>query len=247
MGHMSNPEQPKRPRSPHCQATQATPRLTSEERQKRREERARARQERESQISNPGRTVAPQRAGRMQRGTTKPATMRKTAGVTSSPLGGDDGKVHVGGFEISVRLLGTLIVVALVVLMVVPSVFQWWQQEREYRNIQLAVVEAQARNDQLKRELAMWDDPQFIASQARTRLGYVRPGETAFIVADPGEEYLEKEKVKAAKREGPPRPWMQIVALSVLAADQAPPITQLGSNGAQSGAQSGSQSGVGSQ
>ena len=127
--------------------------------------------------------------------------------------------VSFGGIEISMRILGLLLLGALLALLLVPSFMQLWSQERELAAIKAKVQQAQADNDAKREQLELWSNPQYIASQARERLGYVKPGETQYSVLDPGKDYQDQAQVAAAREAGPARPWMQVLSLTVEEAD----------------------------
>lgn len=144
-----------------------------------------------------------------------------------------------GGLEISMRFLSIALLAGVLAALLVPNLYDWWRQEQDLRDITARVAAAQERNAQMEEELALWNDPEYIASQARERLGYVKPGETQYTVVDPGKDYQDQAQVAAAADEGPARPWVQVVGILLTEADQAETAA-----GAQSGAQSGaSQSG----
>ena len=117
----------------------------------------------------------------------------------------------------SVRLLGIAVLVAMLGVALVPSMYQWWQQEQDYRDITARVAAAEHRNADMREQLDLWRDPDFIAAQARERLGYVKPGETQYAVVDPGEDQQNSEVAPASA--GPERPWIQVFAASVTEAD----------------------------
>ena len=127
--------------------------------------------------------------------------------------------VSFGGIEISMRILGLLLLGALLALLLVPSFMQLWSQEREVAAIKAKVQQTQADNDAKRQQLELWSNPQYIASQARERLGYVKPGETQYSVLDPGKDYQDQAQVAAAREAGPARPWMQVLSLTVEEAD----------------------------
>ncbi len=81
------------------------------------------------------------------------------------------------------------------------------------------VQQTQADNDAKRQQLQLWSNPQYIASQARERLGYVKPGETQYSVLDPGKDYQDQAQVAAAREAGPARPWIQVLSLTVEEAD----------------------------
>ena len=121
------------------------------------------------------------------------STDRKKRGARRGALAADrhverDGPavLSIGGLDVSTRLVVVLTVAAILAVMLVPSVYQWWQQERELAQIKAQVAEQQEKNAQMQRQLDLWNDPDYISTQARERLGYVRPGETQYTVVDPG-------------------------------------------------------------
>ena len=77
----------------------------------------------------------------------------------------------------------------------------------------------------MQRQLDLWNDPDYISTQARERLGYVRPGETQYTVVDPGAQYQDSALAAAAAPTGPARPWVQQLAILVVKADQPPTST----------------------
>lgn len=150
-----------------------------------------------------------------------------------------EGKSFVlGGLEVSVRLLVASMLGVILAILLIPNVVAWWNQEREYRDIQAKVAAAQERNAEMTRELQRWQDPEYIASQARDRLGYVRRGETQYTVVDPGDDYQDQAQVNAAAEKGPARPWIQLLGIYLEEADQPVDDAQ-SSAGAETAAQSG--------
>ncbi|MDY2669632.1 septum formation initiator family protein [Schaalia hyovaginalis] len=131
-----------------------------------------------------------------------------------------DGRTFVvGGLEISTRLLSVILLAGVLAVLLVPNLYAWWRQEQELRDITARVQAAQERNDEMKQELDLWQNPDYIASQARERLGYVKPGETQFTVVDPGEDYQDEAQIAAAQAQGPTRPWVQVVGILLKEAD----------------------------
>ena len=128
---------------------------------------------------------------------------------------------EIGGQRFSVRWLSFILLLGVVMVLLVPKLYVWMKQEEELRSITIQVQLAQQRNAQMQEKLELWNDPEFIASQARERLGYVKPGETQYTVVDPGEGYQDLAQVAAAPVEGPARPWLQVVAILLEEADHA--------------------------
>lgn len=128
---------------------------------------------------------------------------------------------ELGGQRFSVRWLSFILLLGVVMVLLVPKLYVWMKQEEELRAITIQVQLAQQRNAEMQEKLELWNDPEFIASQARERLGYVKPGETQYTVVDPGEGYQDLAQVAAAPVEGPARPWLQVVAILMEEADHA--------------------------
>ena len=141
--------------------------------------------------------------------------MRSSAAATAQR----PASLSFGGIEISLRILGLLLLGALLALLLVPSFMQLWSQERELSAIKNKVQQTQADNEAKRQQLQLWSNPQYIASQARERLGYVKPGETQYSVLDPGKDYQDQAQVAAAREAGPARPWIQVFSLTVEEAD----------------------------
>jgi len=151
---------------------------------------------------------------------------------TTARSGREGGSVlSIGGLDVSTRLVVVLTVAAILAVMLVPSVYQWWQQENELAQIKAQVAEQQRKNADMQRQLDLWSDPDYISTQARERLGYVRPGETQYTVVDPGPQYQDSAMAAAATPTGPARPWVQHLAILVGKADQPPNATPIPSAG----------------
>jgi cell division protein FtsB len=80
-------------------------------------------------------------------------------------------------------VLGVVCLFAFV--LVFPTFRAYLAQDAQNALLRRQVAAAQAGNDNLAAELARWDDQAYVVAQARERLAYVLPGETAFRVVDP--------------------------------------------------------------
>lgn len=147
--------------------------------------------------------------------------------ASTRPVGEGSSVLSIGGLDVSTRFVVVLTVAAILSVMLVPSLYQWWQQERELAQIKAQVAEQQQKNADMQRQLDLWNDPDYISTQARERLGYVRPGETQYTVVDPGPQYQDSALVAAAASTGPARPWVQQLAILVGKADQPPNTTPI--------------------
>lgn len=96
---------------------------------------------------------------------------------------------------------------------------EYVKQRSEIDALESAQSAQRERVAALEAEKQRLQDPAYIAAEARRRLHFVLPGETAYVVLAPEPGTLEQEKAK-----GPEAPWYSQVWGSVEAADRpAPP------------------------
>lgn len=234
MPRPSRPRSAPRPSAPR-EGEGRTPREIYAERSRKRREAAAAASASSTGSKERGRSkrrgpASPRSAGRrpgaaVERPTSQPAAAggkTKPRGRASGGKRMAPGRVSFGGLDVSVRLLALSMVAVFILMMLVPSVYAWWQQERELADIRAQVAAAEQRNADMRKQLDLWSDPNYISTQARERLGFVRPGETQYTVVDPGPEYQDSAQVNAAPAQGPARPWVQQVAILLGRADQPP-------------------------
>jgi hypothetical protein len=96
--------------------------------------------------------------------------------------------------------LAIVIVLALAVLL--PSVRVYFAQQESLRELRAERDQAALEVEALADDLARWEDPAFVIAQARERLAYVFPGETAYRVVDP--ELVEPTDAEASGAIAPP-------------------------------------------
>ena len=89
--------------------------------------------------------------------------------------------IRLSGFAFTVL---SLIVLTVVVL--APSLRILVDQQRQIAELQAAVDDKNQQVDELEENVARWEDPAYIESQARDRLVYVYPGDVTYLVIDDG-------------------------------------------------------------
>ena len=85
----------------------------------------------------------------------------------------------------TVRALVLFVVSLVAFVLLFPTVKAYLAQKSDNERLVQQVSQAKEQNDNLAAELQRWDDPAYVAAQARERLAFVLPGETAFRVVDP--------------------------------------------------------------
>jgi cell division protein FtsB len=86
---------------------------------------------------------------------------------------------------LSVRALLLGVVLLLAFAMVFPTVRAYLAQREKLDSLTAEVSASEAREKQLEEDLARWSTDAYVMAQARERLSYVMPGETAYRVIDP--------------------------------------------------------------
>ncbi len=85
--------------------------------------------------------------------------------------------LRLSGF--TVLMLG---IVVLAVIVLAPNLRIFFEQRQQIASLEQQVAEKQDSVISLEGELARWDDPAYIESQARERLLFVYPGEYSYLV-----------------------------------------------------------------
>ena len=114
-----------------------------------------------------------------------------------------------------------LVVCALVVSAALP-LREYLSQRGDIATAQAARDAQKARIAALEAQLQQLEDPAFVKAEARKRLHFVLPGETAYVVLAPSAPPVAPTRttVKGATATGPEAPWYSQVWGSVAAADR---------------------------
>ncbi|MDO8152396.1 septum formation initiator family protein [Isoptericola sp. b408] len=156
-----------------------------------------------------------------------------TAGASRRPAGPSRDERRRSRFGLvlpevlTVRLIVLSVVVLLAFVLLLPTVRGAVQQQAEIDRLRAELTANQAERDQLENELARWDDRTYVIQQARSRLNYVLPGDTAWRVVDAEEIEQDDEPVTGADPTPDVgagttgAPWYQAMWESVQAADRA--------------------------
>jgi len=83
---------------------------------------------------------------------------------------------------VSGRNLAVATVLFVVAITLAPPLQRYFAQRAQINALRVQLHDSQATLDSATNELAKWNDPAYVASQARTRLHYIFPGEHQYIV-----------------------------------------------------------------
>jgi cell division protein FtsB len=130
-----------------------------------------------------------------------------------------------GSREYSLRLLAIALFAILAVIIVTPTFSHYLARQQELSETRADLVDTQARVKELQHELDLWNDDDYVRTQARERLGYVTPGETLYVVADPSEGSAQdrlQEKIDKVNRDRrAATPWYVTLSDSISVAGQS--------------------------
>ncbi|WP_216432046.1 FtsB family cell division protein [Arcanobacterium phocae] len=87
--------------------------------------------------------------------------------------------------RISLRLASIVLFVLLAVLIVANPLTQYLAQQEDIRQAKAELALVKDRVKSLEEEKELWNDPAYIQSKARERLGFVMPGQTLYTTTDP--------------------------------------------------------------
>ncbi|WPR65481.1 septum formation initiator family protein [Glutamicibacter protophormiae] len=99
----------------------------------------------------------------------------------------------VAAHRFSGRIAALIVVFAFFAVMLVPTVNYYRTQMAQINELRASIAAMEAQRDELKAEIARWDDPLYIKQQARERINLVMPGEKLYMVVGekPADESAE--------------------------------------------------------
>jgi cell division protein FtsB len=103
--------------------------------------------------------------------------------------------------SISGRSLAFATVLLVIAITLAPPLHSFFAQRSQIDAYKAQLAASQATLLEAKRELTLWSDPKYVASQARIRLHYVYPGEREYVVLTNNTQNAAKA-VPAAPIEG---------------------------------------------
>ena len=123
--------------------------------------------------------------------------------------------------QITQRAVALLVVVGLLVISYVGTMRIYLDQQSDMATARTQITERQATIAQLQDELSRWNDPSYIKTQARERLGWVMPGEVGYRVIGTDGTVVSGE-VGSIKGNNDPanQAWYERIWSSVQTADQ---------------------------
>ena len=118
---------------------------------------------------------------------------------------------------ISVRWILSVSIAFVLMLTIAPSLQRYFAQRAQINSLRNQITDANKEVEAAKRELAQWDDPDYVAKQARTRLHFVFPGERQYAVTDLKdlENTSDKPAAEVSNQIPDGLPWYSRVVASI--------------------------------
>lgn len=127
------------------------------------------------------------------------------------------------------RAIALAVVLLILVISYASSLRIYVEQAQEIAATKAEISQRSQRIAELQAEKTRWDDPAYVAEQARDRLGWVVPGEIGYVVVDPAGKPLgggARIEAGGTPAPSPTTPWWTKVWDSVETADRpAPPAS----------------------
>lgn len=136
--------------------------------------------------------------------------------------GGAPARVAAGQ-RIATSTLVLLGAVVLALVALVPTVNTYVSQQQELSRLESQVTSEQARVEQLERDIARWEDPNFVAAQARERLLFALPGETQYRLTDSSGKDVPLPAAEREQQAAEQSSWFGSLWDSLVASSQASP------------------------
>ncbi|MEO3932427.1 septum formation initiator family protein [Micrococcaceae bacterium Sec7.4] len=116
--------------------------------------------------------------GTNTQGTAKPSTKQSRDGAV--PAGENLDPVPAKAF--SGRMLALFVVMIAITIMLAPTVKIFFEKRAEIAALQADISAKQSQQNELRRQVSRWQDPNYVKQQARDRINMVMPGETGYWV-----------------------------------------------------------------
>jgi len=116
---------------------------------------------------------------------------------------------------LSNRALLAGIILFAVAVTLAPPLQHYFTQKAQINSLENQLADNQAMLEKAKKELLLWDDPEYVASQARARLYFVFPGERQYIVVGNEEITNNTSEPKVSEQLPVGIPWYSRLISSI--------------------------------
>ena len=113
------------------------------------------------------------------------------------------------------RALALWAIFFILALAIAPPVKNYFTQRAQISALKSQLASDNKALETARQELLLWQDPEYIKSQARERLHFVLPGERQYIVTENGTASNTDEGTKVANSLTDGQPWYSRLIASI--------------------------------
>jgi cell division protein FtsB len=117
-------------------------------------------------------------------------------------------------------ILGVILFVLAVTL--APPLQHYFNQKAQINSLKSQLLDNQAMLDAAAKELILWNDPEYVAGQARARLHFVFPGERQYIVLNKDSGDVTPDATKVSEQFPVGIPWYSRLISSITSTNVNP-------------------------
>ena len=113
------------------------------------------------------------------------------------------------------RVLALSAIFFILALTIAPPVKHYFTQRAQISALKAELSADNTALEKAREELLLWQDPEYIKSQARERLHFVLPGERQYIVTDGEKNQQQNGTTKIASSLADGQPWYARLIASI--------------------------------
>ena len=124
-------------------------------------------------------------------------------------------QLRFGRRRTSNRVLALSAIFFVLALTIAPPVKHYFTQRAQISALKAQLSADNSALQKAREELTLWEDPEYVKSQARERLHFVLPGERQYIVTEGDNEANQNTTTKIASSLADGQPWYSRLIASI--------------------------------
>ena len=113
------------------------------------------------------------------------------------------------------RVLALSAIFFILALTIAPPVKHYFTQRAQISALKSQLSADNTALQKAREELTLWQDPEYVKSQARERLHFVLPGERQYIVTEGENDLTQNSSTKIASSLADGQPWYSRLIASI--------------------------------
>lgn len=131
-------------------------------------------------------------------------------------------QVPVAAHSFSGRFITFAIVLAIIAISIYGPLSSFLKQQNEISGAQANIAALEAEQQELQAQVSWWEDDNYVKQQARSRLFYVEPGHTPYLVVGLDSTSALADDTSAAAKIAPEESWTTKLWSSLHIASEEP-------------------------